>query len=88
MPVTVQADFGENGRCAASDRFGHWFHDDAGQRPLQRRPIEPRMRHFHDGGGTSDHPQIVGPCQCQPLGDLPRPQDRLRQPFAGNQPRS
>jgi hypothetical protein len=29
MPVTVQAGFGENGRCAASDWFGHWFHDDA-----------------------------------------------------------
>jgi hypothetical protein len=64
MPVTVPAGFGENGRCAASDRFGHWFHYDAGQRPLQRRPAEPRMRHFHDGGSTSDHPQIVSPGQC------------------------
>ncbi len=25
MPVTVQAGFGENGRCAASDRFGQVF---------------------------------------------------------------
>jgi hypothetical protein len=25
MPVTVQAGSGENGHCAASDRFGHWF---------------------------------------------------------------
>jgi 2-keto-3-deoxy-L-fuconate dehydrogenase len=66
MPVTVQASFGENGRCAASDRFGNWFHDDAGQRPLQRRPVEPRMRHVHHGGGTSDHPQIVGQCQPGP----------------------
>ena len=42
MPVTVQASFGENGRCAASDRLGNWFHDDAGQRPLQRLPVAPR----------------------------------------------